>query len=110
MDHGGNIAVMAIIFQDPHSGKKAKDSRDCLPGGFFVYEVRLCSIDRKGAGIPDLPVVIQSGGINGPGLSNDHIRKAEKTCQAGTVFWNLQTCFLSAFQIYHRIICRASFF
>ena len=50
IDHSSNIAVMTVVFQDPHSGKETKDSRNRLPGGFFIYEICLCSIDRKGIG------------------------------------------------------------
>ena len=81
IDHRRNIAVMTVVFfQNAHSGKKTKDSRNRLPGGFFIYEICLCSIDRKSIGIPYLPVVIQSSGINRPWFSYDYIGKAKKTC------------------------------
>ena len=76
---------MAVVFQDPHSGEETKDSRNRLLGGFFIYEICLCSIDRKGIGIPYLPVIIQSCSINGPGFSYDYIGKAEKPGQAGVL-------------------------
>ena len=77
MNHAGDITAVAGVAQDTHAGQKAQHAGHSLAGAGLVDPVRGAGVHGECAGVPELPVVIQGGGVVGLGRADHHIGQAE---------------------------------
>ena len=84
-DAAGLRLVEVHVQQKPLGAEEAQHGLDALPGGLLVDGIGGGGVDGEGLRLPDLPVVVEGGGVVGPGVAHQHVGQAEAAAQRGAL-------------------------
>lgn len=77
----GKISAVAVIAQQTHPAEIPQHRRYGLLCAALIDFIRLLGVDAEGVRFSDLPVVVQSGRVDGLRFAHDHIGQAEQIAQ-----------------------------
>lgn len=96
---------MAVIAQQTHPAEIPQHRRYGLLCAALVDFIRLLGVDAEGVRFSDLPVVVQSGRVDGLRSAHDHIGQTEQIAQTGRLVAGIHNAHMG-----HKIAGQIAFF